>query len=282
MKINGKEIAEKILQDLKTKVEKLKEKNIAPHLAIIIVGDNPASVSYVNQKRIKAGKIGAKTTITNLPNNISESEIVRKIKEFNYDNSIHGIIVQQPLPQNINTKTITQIIDPKKDVDGFNVNSRFEMPIAMAILNILKEIRASTPGVELQAEEWLRNKKIVVFGKGETGGKPIIEALKKIGIQPAIVDSKTVNPEDITKDADIIISAVGKTNTVNPEMIKRNVILIGVGQRKEDGKIIGDYDEEKIKDIASFYTPTPGGVGPIDVAMLLKNLVIATENSICC
>jgi methylenetetrahydrofolate dehydrogenase (NADP+) / methenyltetrahydrofolate cyclohydrolase len=268
MKIDGKKISQNILDELKKKVEKLKEKNITPHLAIILVGDNSASITYVNQKKIKAEQIGANTTIIRLPSNISESELIQIVKPFNQNKTIHGIIVQQPLPQNINTETITQAIDPKKDVDGFNSKSQFAMPIALAILDIIKNIGISD----------FKSKSIVVIGKGETGGKPIIQALQELGIKPSIVDSQTENPENITKNADIIISAVGKTNIIKQEMMKQNAILIGVGQHKENGKIIGDYDEEKIKDIASFYTPTPGGVGPIDVTMLLKNLITSAGN----
>jgi methylenetetrahydrofolate dehydrogenase (NADP+) / methenyltetrahydrofolate cyclohydrolase len=274
MKIDGREIAQNILNNLRELTERLKRKNIIPHLAIVLVGDNPASITYVNQKRIKAEQIGANTTIIRLPNNISESELIKTVTQFNQNKSIHGIIVQQPLPQSINTEAITQAIDPKKDVDGFNSRSKFEMPIALAILETLKTI--SSPSFE----EWLKSKNTVIIGKGETGGKPIIKALQELGINPLVIDSQTENPENITKNADIVISAVGKANIITPGMIRQNVILIGIGQHKDNGKIIGDYEEEKIKDIASFYTPTPGGIGPVDVSILLKNLVTAAENSI--
>jgi methylenetetrahydrofolate dehydrogenase (NADP+) / methenyltetrahydrofolate cyclohydrolase len=298
MKIDGKKIAKNILDELKKQVEKLKKKNTTPHLAIILVGDNSASITYVNQKKIKAEQIGANTTIIRSPNDVSESELIKIVKQFNQNKTIHGIIVQQPLPQNINTETITQTIDPKKDVDGFNQQSKFAMPISLAILEVLRNIY-NTEGVAKEEglptartvkehwregllltgpRDWLESKQIAIIGKGETGGKPIIQALQELKIKPKVIDSKTLNPELITKTADIIISAVGKTNIIRPEMIKKNVILIGVGQHKENGEIIGDYDEEKIKDIASFYTPTPGGVGPIDVTMLLKNLITSAED----
>lgn len=146
--------------------------------------------------------------------------------------------------------------------------------------------RNSGHGQNDDFKNWLSSKKIAVVGKGETGGKPIIEMLRKMNIEPSIIDSKTKNKELITKKADIIISAGGKPNVIKPEMIKKGlpagrqgVILIGVGlHRGKDGKLHGDYDEEKIKNIASFYTPTPGGVGPVNVAMLLENLIKATEN----
>jgi len=274
MKIDGRQISNKILQELKIKVGELKKKGIVPHLAIIIIGNDPASVAYVRQKELKAKSIGAQTTILKLNQQTSEADLLKIVKEWNINRNIHGIIVQQPLPGQINTRTITQAIDPNKDVDGFNFKSQFKMPIAMAVLEILKTISPN------RLEKWLISKTIVIIGKGETGGKPIIEALRKLGIEPSIIDSKTEKPQEITRNSDIVISAVGKANIVSPEMIKQGTILIGVGQCRENGKIVGDYDEEKIKDIASFYTPTPGGVGPVDVACLLKNVVIAAENLI--
>lgn len=262
MKIDGKQIAQKILDDLKIKIQKL---NIKPNLAIVLVGQDPASVAYVNQKKIKAELIGAKTTIESLPSGISQSDLLSTIQQYNNNNNIHGIIVQQPLPPQINIEKITQAIDPEKDVDGFHKNSEFSPPIAAAVLEILKETN-------------LKSKNIVLIGKGETGGKLIIHAIRKMGINPTVIDSKTENPEDLIKTADIIISAVGKSNVITADMIKKGVILISIGMHKEkDGKLHGDYEEEKIKDIASFYTPTPGGVGPVNVAMLLKNLVRAAQ-----
>lgn len=268
MKIDGKAIAEKIFEELKEKVKKLQNK--IPHLAIILVGNDPASVAYVNQKKIKGEKIGAKITILNSPSTISNSELLTTIEQFNNDSNVHGIIVQQPLPPQIDVERITQTISPKKDVDGFRSNSPFEMPIFMAVEFIFEYIGCS-----------LKNKKIVIIGKGESGGGPIIKGLQKLGISPTIIDSKTKNPTEITKNADIIICAVGKTNVIKSDMIKKGVILISVGlHKKSDGKLTGDYDEDEIKNIASFYTPTPGGIGPINVAMLLKNLIQATEKKL--
>ena len=263
MKIDGRRIANTILNDLKTKVKKL---NVIPHLAIILVGNDPASIAYIEQKDLKAKIIGAKTTIINLESRIKNSELKKLIEKLNDDNSVHGIIVQQPLPSHINIKEITETIDPKKDVDGFNPKSKFQPPIALAVLKIIKPFLS-------------KSKRIVTLGKGETGGKPVAEVLKKMNIKPIIIDSKTKNPQHLTKNADIIISAVGKPNVIKPDMIKRGVILISIGLHKgTDWKLHGDYEEEQIKDLASFYTPTPGGVGPVNVAMLLKNLVASCEN----
>ncbi len=279
MKIDGKEIAAQILKELKTKVGKLKKKQIIPTLAIILVGNDPASVAYVGQKEKKAQSIGTKTIIKHFPSKTSQLKLIRAIQQFNKNNNIHGIIVQQPLPKKINIQTVIQTVNPRKDIDGFNPKSKFKSPISLAVMKILKKVYTYNPRVESQFNNWLKTKKIVVIGKGETGGKPVIESLRKIGIQPLIIDSKTMSHELFTKNADIIISAVGKENILNSKMVKKGTILIGVGLHKGlDGKLHGDYEEKDIKDITSFYTPTPGGVGPVNVAMLLENLIVASES----
>lgn len=285
MKIDGNKIAGEIIDDLKQRIKKLEEKDITPMLAIIIVGENPASLSYVRQKELKAKNVGIKTTIVRLPETALTDKLIKVIQQFSNDNNAHGIIVQQPLPPQINLEQIINAIDPKKDVDGFRLNSLFQMPIAMAVLKILEKVYSYTPRGQSQKREsrqnlqkWLRSKNIVIIGKGETGGKPIIQMLEGMIIPLTIIDCKTKNPKFLTKEADIIISAVGKANILKPQMIKRGVVLISIGiSRRESAKLTGDYDQNQVKNIASFYTPTPGGVGPINVAMLLKNLISAAE-----
>ena len=285
MKIYGTEIASTILENLKYRVAKLKLKNIIPHLAIILIGNDPASHAYVKQKILNAEKIGAKTSLFKYPSSTTTKVLLSHLNGMNHLSDVHGIIVQQPLPSQINLKEITLAIDPKKDVDGFHPNSKFQSPIALAVLKIIEEIFSSLTRshlAKLQGEtliSWLKSQKIVIIGKGETGGKPIIDLFKKMNIKLEVIDSKTKNPSTLTKEADIIISAVGKPDTLRPEMIKKNCILISIGLSKgKDGRLHGDYNEEKIKNIASFYTPTPGGVGPVNVAMLLENLVVVAEN----
>lgn len=265
MLINGKEIARKILSDLKLKIQK---QGVIPHLAIILIGNDPASKAYVNQKKLKAEAVGIKTIIKRCSTDVSQSNLLSTIQQFNNNNNVHGIIVQQPLPSHLNLESITNAIDPGKDVDGFHPESKFQSPISLAVFSILQSINV-----------FLEGKNIVVIGKGETGGQPVIQALKKMGNNPAVVDSKTENPEVLTKNADVIISAVGKPQVIKPNVIKKGVILISIGLHKgPDGKLHGDYEEPEIKNIASYYTPTPGGVGPVNVAMLLKNLLTACEN----
>lgn len=278
MKIDGKLIANKVLEELKTKAEKQKGKNIIPHLAIILIGNDPASISYIEQKDLKAEQIGAKTTIKHLSSDTSQPKLLKTIQQFNNNNNVHGIIVQRPLPSLIDSQMIKFAIDPKKDVDGFHPQTNFQPPILSAVLKILEKAYASTFGIELRSADWLKSKKIVVAGKGETGGQPIINGFKKMGIKAVIIDSKTLDPSAITKSADIIISAVGKPKIIKSSMIKKGVILVSIGLHKGlNGKLHGDYEEKEIENIASFYTPTPGGVGPVNVAMLYKNLLKASR-----
>lgn len=272
MRIDGKKIAKDIFTHLQ-------KSGIIPGLAIILVGDDPASKSYVRQKELKTVEIGGKVTIYHLPSSTSEQKLLSMIVHLNNNPSIHGIIVQRPLPPHIDSNMVSMATDPKKDIDSFHPKSPYPMPLAAAVLRILEEICSIEHQKAL--DNWLKSKKIVVIGKGQTGGGPTIQMFKKMGIQPQIIDSKTQNLKSITKSADIIISTVGKPNVIRPEMLKKGVILVGVGQRKgKDGKFHGDYEENEIKDIASFYTPTPGGVGPINVAMLLKNLIRATKTKL--
>src|SRR3989344_7240522 len=212
MKIDGRKIADKILLQLKAKVEKLKKKSINPHLAIVFVNKDPASLTYVNQKKLKGEGIGAKINIINFSQNTAESEILKTIEQLNNDNNVHGIIVQQPLPKNISNNVYLSV-SPNKDADGFLPNSKFQPPITLAILKILEQIFTRSHLAISQGETlitWLKSQNIVVIGKGQTGGKPIINSLNKKGVNPTIIDSKTPNPKKITQNADIIISAVGK------------------------------------------------------------------------
>ncbi len=279
MKIDGKAIAQELLDDLQKRVILLKEKNCIPHLAIILVGNDPASEAYVAQKQKKAEQIGMQATVIPLLATVSHEELLSEITTLNKNSFIHGVIVQRPLPKQIDGKEIDMAIDPKKDVDGFHKNSPFAMPLAEAVVKILQVAKTKAEDTS-DFSTWLQKKRIVVVGKGETGGGPIITLLTKLGNKPEVIDSKTKNPNEQTKKANIIISAVGKTDVVKAENIENGVILVSVGLHREvDGKLHGDYEEEKIKNIASFFTPTPGGVGPVNVAMLLENVISAAENT---
>src|SRR3989344_591388 len=297
MRIDGRKIAEEIYEQLKKKVSKLKEQRIVPHLVVILIGDDPASAKYVEQKYKWGTEIGAKVTVLSLSQTISEQQLIEKVDKLNKDANVHGIIIQRPLPNSISSQTIADIVTPQKDVDGFHPDTPFTPPIVLSALRMLEEARKSgqSSNVILSATEnpdsrfhendsnpefleWLNTKQIVLIGKGEAGGGPIIEYFKTKLVPCQVIDSKTENPDTLTKHADIIITSVGKPNIVRAANIKPGVILVGIGlYKKTDGKLAGDYNEEDIQDITSYYTPSPGGMGPVNVAMLLTNLIKSTR-----
>jgi methylenetetrahydrofolate dehydrogenase (NADP+)/methenyltetrahydrofolate cyclohydrolase len=233
MEINGKEIALDLYAGLKENVINLKDKGIIPTLYVLLVGENPSSVAYVNQKRKWAEFIGA--------------------------------------------QKLTELVTTQKDIDGFHPDSPFTPPLAAAVVTVLTEIM-KREGEEDNIFTWLQSKKIVLIGKGKAGGKPVHNLFERKNISHMIIDSKTEKKEALMKDADIIISAVGKKRVVTSEMIKPGVILIGVGMNLDENiKLFGDYDISDIRAKANYFTPTPGGVGPVNVACLLKNLIEAAK-----
>ncbi len=279
MKINGREIATKIYRDLEKRVGELKKNGITPTLAVMLVGNDPASKAYVAQKEKWGQKIGATVALDSYATSTTTEELLNRLQVLNHDAAIHGIIIQRPVPSYISGTILTNETSPTKDVDGFHPDSPFDPPVALAVEEMLKFVydkRKHSEGVIFL--DWIHTQRIAILGKGETAGRPIQKLLTKRGLSPTVIDSKTPNPEFITKTADVIISAVGKTNVVTSNMLKNSAVLIGVGLHGEDSKLHGDYDEQEIKNTVSFYTPTPGGVGPVNVAMLLSNLVQAAED----
>lgn len=258
MKIDGKTIAQKILDELK---QEISEKNLTPKMAVVILGHDPSSLTYIRQKELKSTYIGAECQVFSLPETTTQETLKKLIDKLNNDKNIHGIIIQRPLP--FNSQEIGEWVTPVKDIDGFHSQTKFIPPVANAILEILKSINISPAG-----------KKVVVLGRGETAGKPIASNLIQNGAIVTICHSKTPNISEFTQKADIVIPCVGKPNIVRREMLNPNSILLGVGMHKNDsGKLQADYNEEEIKNFVRYYTPVPGGVGPINVACLLKNLV---------
>lgn len=281
MRIDGKQISSTLLENIHRDVNELLLKRITPHLVVLLVGNDPASESYVRQKKLKGESIGMKVTVVTYPQEITEAFLLEKIKQLNNDSTVHGIVIQQPLPNHIDPHVLTEATDPRKDVDGFHSKSDFTPPIAEAALEILtKAYSLSYHSEDKEFTTWLKSQSVVVIGKGETGGTPIREKLERLGVDVAVIDSKTESPQELTKKADIIISCVGKPNVVKKDKIKKGVILLSVGMfRGDDNKLHGDYDEEDIKDIAAFYSPVPGGMGPVNVAMLLSNVIQAAKPS---
>lgn len=266
--IDGKKISQKILDELKTKVEKLDKK---PALAVIIVGENPASKIYVKNKQKKALEVGFNSILKELPETITKEELLNVIKELNEDENVTGILLQLPLPKHLDEKDFLDEISPKKDVDGFNTYNagklfKGEEPYAVpctpkGIVCLLKEEK-----IELEG------KLVLVIGRSNIVGKPIAALLLKESATIIQAHSKTKNLDKLISEADIIISATGKINTVKGDKIKEGAVLIDVGiTRDENGKIKGDIDFEEAIKKASYITPVPGGIGPMTIAMLMVN-----------
>jgi methylenetetrahydrofolate dehydrogenase (NADP+)/methenyltetrahydrofolate cyclohydrolase len=292
MKIDGKLIAQEIKQKLGKQVISLKSKNIIPHLAVILIGHDPSSQVYVRQK-IKVGQeIGVKVTLIRKQITDNKKQIINLVNKLNQNPSVHGIIIQRPVPIDISKEELDLLVDPQKDVDGFYPKSPFTPPVAAAVLKILewvynnltmKQFNNETIGNKYYAKEkvenfnkWLTKQKIIVIGRGETAGRPIAESLNKMNVPFFVAHSQTKNIKELCLSSDIIITCVGRPNIVRPNMITNKTILIGVGLHLENDKLQTDYDQEDIAGHAAYYTPVPGGVGPVNVACLFDNLLSAT------
>lgn len=268
--IDGKATSQKIKDEIKNEVIKLKQKGITPTLAVILVGDDPASQTYVasKQKACLACQMGS--VMHKLSANTTEQELISLIDVLNADDSIDGILVQLPLPKHINTNEILRTIDPKKDVDGFcaqNIGALvsgldgFVPCTPLGIMELLKQYNINPQGLNA-----------LVIGRSNIVGKPMAALLLNAGATVTIAHSKTKNLADLSKNADLIIAAIGKANFIKPEMVKEGAIIIDVGiNRLENGKLVGDCDFENLKNKCDFITPVPGGVGPMTIAMLLSN-----------
>lgn len=268
--IDGKATSQKIKDEIKNEVIKLKQKGITPTLAVILVGDDPASQTYVasKQKACLACQMGS--VMHKLSANTTEQELISLIDVLNADDSIDGILVQLPLPKHINTNEILRKIDPKKDVDGFCAQNMgalvsgldgFVPCTPLGIMELLKQYNINPQGLNA-----------LVIGRSNIVGKPMAALLLNAGATITIAHSKTKNLADLSKNADLIIAAIGKANFIKPEMVKEGAIIIDVGiNRLENGKLVGDCDFEILKDKCAFITPVPGGVGPMTIAMLLSN-----------
>lgn len=270
MKISGKEVADRILADLKLEIG---QESLHPNLAIILAGPNPASRIYVNNKLKRAKEIGIEATLYEFTQ-FQKLECLNKIDELNKDENVSGIIVQQPMFEGWDPEQFVQAVGSKKDVDGFKTDSPFKPATALGIWEMLTEF-AHLEGVA-STEEFLKGKKIVILGRGKTAGRPARELLAKKGFESELIHSKTENPDEIIRNSDVVISATGKKNIINGSNIKQGSYIIGVGvDRDEEGNIIGDLDEEAAEKIAKLYCPTIGGIGPLTIACLLRNVVQA-------
>ncbi|MDD7417532.1 MAG: bifunctional methylenetetrahydrofolate dehydrogenase/methenyltetrahydrofolate cyclohydrolase FolD [Treponemataceae bacterium] len=276
--IDGKAIAAEVRGEVAAKVAELKSKGITPCLAVILIGENPASVSYVTGKRKALAEVGMEDRSLTLPESTSEEELLKIIAELNADKSVHGILVQLPLPRHINEDKVIMAIAPEKDVDGFHPVNVGNMMIGRpgflpctphGIIVLLEKMGIETSG-----------KHAVVIGRSNIVGKPvsILLARKETNCTVTICHTGTKNMAEITRQADILVVASGHPHTLKGDMVKQGAVVIDVGvnripdaSKKSGFRLIGDADFDDLQDVASFITPVPGGVGPMTIAMLIAN-----------
>ena len=275
MIIDGKKCSEEILENLKKDISEYKEKTgKVPGLAVIILGNNAASKIYVKSKIRACEKTGILSREIILDENISEEELINEIEKLNNDKNINGILVQLPLPSHINEKKICEAISVKKDVDGFKAEN-----LGKIMLGDDDGFISCTPqGIIYLIDQLnmdLHGKNVVVVGRSNIVGKPVASLLINKGATTTVCNSRTKDLAGILKKADIIVIAIGKAKFLTKDMVKEGAVVIDVGINRVDGKIYGDVDYENVKDIVSHITPVPGGVGPMTIAMLLKNTVKA-------
>ena len=277
--IDGKAVAKKIRKELKKEVEKLKTKEITPKLAVIMVGDNSASQVYVRNKSKACEKAGIEFEEFLFDKDTTEEKLLDTIDMLNKDESVHGILLQSPVPKHINIQKAFEKISPKKDVDGFNAVNVGKLSIGQdafisctpyGIIKMLEEYNIETDG-----------KHTVILGRSNIVGKPMIQCMLNKNATVTVCHSRTKNIAEITRNADILIAAIGKPKFVTEDMVKDDIVVIDVGiNRMEDGTLCGDVDFENVSKKASYITPVPGGVGPMTIAMLIYNVVKAAKNTL--
>ena len=263
--LDGKTAREAYTSEL---IKRVKVLSITPCLVIIQVGERADSDAFIRAKKSFAQKIGAKEIHVKLAENVTQVEVLEQVKKYNNDKTIQGIIVQLPLPSHFDADTIINCIDPDKDTDGLTPTTQYIAATARGIRDLFKFYNVK-----------LQNKKITVVGQSKLVGKPIAEMCRKEGAVVTVCDSKTENLAEKTKIADILIVAIGKPCFIDEKYVSKGQIVIDVGITRQDGKLLGDVDFEKVKDIVDMITPVPGGVGQMTVLALFENLIDACYNA---
>ncbi len=274
--IDGKSIAKELRESLAPRVAALKEQGITPGLTVIVVGDDPASAIYVRNKERACVKLGMNSQVLRFPAETTQEEILNTVRLLNQDDSVHGILVQLPLPRHIDEQAVLRAIDPDKDVDGFHAMNAGRLMngepgfVACTPKGVMRLLEVS--GVELDG------KNAVVVGRSNIVGKPMALLLLQKNCTVTIAHSHTQDLTAVTRSADILVVAVGRAGFITGDMIKPGAAVMDVGINRVDGKVVGDVDFESAKEVASCITPVPGGVGAMTIAMLMENTVEAAEN----
>ena len=274
--LNGKELAQKLQQEMTQEVTALKEKGLQPGLAVILVGEAPASQVYVRNKERAANNIGMYSVVYRLPETTSEADLIAKIEELNQDDKIHGILVQLPLPKHINEDLVLDTIAPEKDVDGFhpmNLGNLFAgkpTMIPCTPAGIMELIKLS--GLDLAG------KNAVIIGRSNIVGKPMAHLLLQANATVTICHSKTEDLPKVAKQADVLVVAIGRANFVTADFVKEGAVVIDVGiNRDENNKLTGDVKFDEVAPLTSYITPVPGGVGPMTITMLMRQTIEAAK-----
>ena len=274
--IDGKSIAAQIKEEVKEEAERLKQAGIQVCLAVVQVGNDPASSVYVRNKKKACEYVGIRSASFELPEDTAEDELLELVRRLNEDDSVNGILVQLPLPEHISEDKVIQTISPDKDVDGFHPESVGRLCIgekgflSCTPAGIIELLRRS--GVEIQGKE------CVVVGRSNIVGKPMALLLLKENGTVTIAHSRTADLKEITQRADILIVAIGRPRFITADYVKEGATVIDVGiHRNEDGHLCGDVDFDNVKEKTAFITPVPGGVGPMTIAMLMKNCIAAAK-----
>ena len=275
-RIDGKAISDQIKEEAALEAQKLQRQGITPCLAVVLVGNDPASMVYVNNKKKACEKVGILSRSYELPEDTEEKDLLALVEQLNMDSSVHGVLVQLPLPPQIDEEKVILAVDPKKDVDCFH-------PLNVGLLHTgQKGFLPCTPTGVLELIErsghTIEGKRCVVIGRSHNVGKPTAMLLLQKNGTVTICHSKTKDLKGICKEADILVSAVGKLHTVTKDMVKEGAVVIDVGMnRNENGKLCGDVDFDDVCEVAGAVSPVPGGVGLMTVAMLMKNCITAAK-----
>ncbi|RXK18818.1 bifunctional methylenetetrahydrofolate dehydrogenase/methenyltetrahydrofolate cyclohydrolase FolD [Macrococcus sp. DPC7161] len=273
--LDGREIAKNYRAGLQEEVEKLKSEGITPNLTVVLVGNDGASQSYVNNKKKSAEKIGMKSEIIHLEETTTEEELLKVIDQLNNDTEVHGILVQVPLPKQIEETKILEAISPEKDVDGFspiNIGRLYAgmetyIPCTpLGIMEILKNADMSLEGAD-----------VAVIGRSHIVGQPVAKLLTDANATVTLLHSRSKNMKEVLKRSDVIVSAVGKPGLVTKEDVKPGAVIVDVGNTVVDGKLTGDVMYDEVAEVASAITPVPGGVGPLTITMVLNNTLLAAK-----
>ena len=274
--MDGKALSLKLKEQMKQRIEQLKQQGINPKLVVVLVGDNSASQVYVRNKHKSCGEVGIESEVITMPEQTTQQELLEVVERLNQDETVDGILVQLPLPKQIDEKTVLRSILPEKDVDGFH-------PVNVGLLSIGDECFApATPsGIIAMFQEYginIAEKNCVVIGRSNIVGKPMAALLLKNNATVSICHSKTEDLASYTRRADVVIVATGRRHTLTADMVKEGAVVVDVGMnRNEQGKLCGDVDYEEVKEKASFITPVPGGVGPMTITELLENTIQAAQ-----